>query len=155
MVDVSAFASAIASLKTAGDIAKAMIGLHDAQAVKAKIIELQTEILSAQQSALSAQSDQFALLERMGQLEKQIAQLEAWEVETQRYQLSDVGMGRLAYTLKPETAGFEPPHSICAACFQHRKKSILQPDMDSWWSTLVCPECKTVIRVKELPINIA
>ena len=63
MVDMGTIASAVASLKAASDIAKTLVGIHDAQAVQAKVIELQGEILAAQTNALAAHSDQFTLLE--------------------------------------------------------------------------------------------
>ena len=42
------------SLKAAGDMAKAMIGLRDAQVFQAKAIELQGAILGAQSDAMGA-----------------------------------------------------------------------------------------------------
>jgi hypothetical protein len=48
MVDVSAIAGVMSSLKVAGDITKAAVGLRDAQALQSKVIELQGVILSAQ-----------------------------------------------------------------------------------------------------------
>ncbi len=126
MIDIGSMAAVAGSLKTAGEIAKAMVGLRDAAVVQSKVIELQGVIMSAQSSALTAQSDQFALLERVRELEAQMAELEAWESEKQRYELKDYGGGTFAYELKePEVSG-EPPHRICAACYQKGQKSILQ-----------------------------
>jgi hypothetical protein len=48
MVDVSAIAGAASALKGATDIAQALIGLRDAQAMQAKIMELNSKILEAQ-----------------------------------------------------------------------------------------------------------
>jgi hypothetical protein len=55
-----------------------------------------------------------------------MAQLEAWETEKKRYQLTDYGRGTFAYALKPDAADGEPPHRVCANCYQHGQKSILQ-----------------------------
>jgi hypothetical protein len=151
MVDMASFASAVSSLKTAGDIAKALVGLHDAQTIQSKVIELNGIILSAQQSALAAQSDQFTLLERVRELEKEVARLEAWNAEKDRYELKDVGLGSLAYVVKEAMRGAEPPHQICAACFQHGKKSILQPRTISMERLLICSECKMQIKIGSVP----
>jgi hypothetical protein len=74
----------------------------------------------------SAQSDQFALLERVHELEQQVTDLKAWEKEKQRYELKQLAPGAFCYALKADASGSEPPHRVCAACYQHGKKSILQ-----------------------------
>jgi phage FluMu protein Com len=150
MVDLASFASAISSLKTAGDITKALVGLHDAQIVQSKVIELNGIILSAQQSALAAQSDQFTLLEQVRNLEAQIVKLEAWNAEKQRYELTDVGVGVFTYIVKPSMKGAQPIHCICSECFERGHKSILQQEANTYGSvTLKCPKCKTGITASE------
>ena len=125
-IDAGSISALTVSLKTAAEITKAMIGLRDATMIQAKIIELQTVILSAQGAALSAQSDQFSLLERVRELEKEVANMKAWDREKKKYELSEVYPGAFAYTLKPQARGAEPAHWICAACYQHGRKSLLQ-----------------------------
>ncbi len=120
-MDIGSIAGGIASLKAAKDIAESLIGLRDTAKFQAAVVELQSKILSAQ-------SDQFALLERVRELEKKMAELEAWEAEKQRYALTDYGAGTFAYALKEEARKGEPPHRICAACYQNGHKSILQFD---------------------------
>jgi hypothetical protein len=145
MVDMSAISGLVLSLRAATDISKAMIGLRDAAMIQGKIVELQGVILSAQQSALSAQADQFTLLERVRELEKQIADVEAWEQEKQRYELVELYAGGLAYRIKELVRGSEPPHFICAACYQKRQKSLLQGSDFYSQRTLTCPDCKTEV----------
>jgi hypothetical protein len=94
VVDMTAIAGLVSSLKAATDISKAMIGLRDTALIQGKVIELQGIILSARQSALSAQSDQFTLLERVRDLEKKLADLGAWGAEKTRYELKEVCAGR-------------------------------------------------------------
>ncbi len=147
MVDITMIAEAVTSLKTASDIAKTLIGLRDTQAIQSKVAELNGIILSAQSSALAAQSNQFALLDRIRCLEKEIADLEAWDREKERYQLKDAGNGSLAYILKENAGGAEPSHQICAACYQHARKSILQPRTKASEKLLFCPDCKTEIKI--------
>jgi hypothetical protein len=153
MVDVAMISGAMTALKAVGESAKAMIAIHDASVLHTKVIELNTQIMTAQTSALAALSDQFALLERVGELEKQVAGFEAWETEKQRYELKDLDSGPLAYVLKPDAGGGEAAHWLCATCYQQRKKSILQPFValaplpgrhGRIWS---CPTCSTKIDV--------
>lgn len=79
MFNVATLHSAITGLQTAGQIAKALHELSASIDIKTKVIELQAAILSAQNSALAAQSDQFMMIDRIRQLEKEIADVKAWE----------------------------------------------------------------------------
>jgi hypothetical protein len=153
-IDFGSFSALASSLNSVTQIAQSMIGLRDAAAFQAKLIELQREILSAQSAALSANAHEGALLQRIGELEKEVTALKAWDAEKQRYQLADVGLGSLAYILKPDAQGAEPSHCICANCCNRQKKSVLQPDAELGHHLLRCPECKDRLRVKEKPINI-
>ena len=64
----------LGALKTAFDIAKGLKDIDDAARRNAAVIELQERILSAQQS-------QSALVERVHDLEKEVAGFEQWEAE--------------------------------------------------------------------------
>jgi hypothetical protein len=122
----AAIAGAASSLQAAGQLVKSLIGLKVTAEVQAKIVELQTAIFDAQGDALTAQSEQFALAQRVRDLEAEVAEAKAWEAEKQRYQLQEFPTGALAYVLKPEAANGEPPHRICPNCYQEAHKSILQ-----------------------------
>jgi polyhydroxyalkanoate synthesis regulator phasin len=152
MVDMTMISGTMSALKAAGEITKLIIASRDANVVREKVIELQAQIFAAQQNALMAQSDQFTLLQRVSELEKQIADLEAWNTEKQRYELKRLRSGGLVYSLKADASGSEPPHEICAACYQRGKKSILQKVPPNTARTALgmpstsrCPECKSEI----------
>jgi hypothetical protein len=127
-VPMTAFASVFAGFKTAADLTKTIISLHDAAIIREKVAELQGVILSAQSSAISAQTDQFSLLEQVRILEGEIADLKAWDAEKERYQLTKLAGGGLAYMLKEQAQSSGPEHYLCAACYEDRRKSILQPE---------------------------
>ena len=129
MVDLPSIEGAISSLQAASEIAKTFIGLRDTTTIQAKTIELQKVILDAQSSALRAQSEQSSFLERIRQLEKKVAEVEAWNTEKQKYQLTEVGAGQFVYTLKEQTGSTEPQHMLCANCYNHNEKSILQTEI--------------------------
>ena len=122
------------SLKSASDIAKAMVDVRDANAMQVKVFELTRQIMSAQQNALATQSAQFALLNEVSDLKKEIARLEKWDSEKVRYELKDIYLGQFAHVLNTDRAGSEPPHWICTACYQNSKKNILQGHSIPTWS---------------------
>ena len=158
MVDMAMISGAMSALKAVGDSAKAMVAIHDAGVLRSKVAELNTQIVAAQTSTLAALSDQFALLERVRELEKQVTDFEAWEDEQQRYQLEAVTVEAFAYALKPDTGSGEPPHWLCTTCYSNRKKSIMQAagpaaqtGIESRLSRWKCPVCPNTFRV---PYNV-
>jgi hypothetical protein len=90
----------LSAVKAAFDIAKGLKDIHDATLRNTAVIELQEKILAAQQS-------QAALVERIGDLEKQVADFEAWNAEKERYELKIIGYAAFAHMLKPEARGSE------------------------------------------------
>ena len=126
MVDMGSIAAALGGLKTAGEIAKALLQMKSDAERQAKVIELQSVILAAQSSAISAQSDQFAMLEEVRKAKEELAKVKAWETEKQRYRLAQPFSGCMVYALQKSMSDGEPPHYICAACYQQGRRSILQ-----------------------------
>jgi hypothetical protein len=149
MPDISAISAAISALNGAKDMAKAMIGLRDAQVLQPKIIELNQQLLEAQSSVFAVNQERATLIERISQLEKDLVRLKAWETEKQRYQLADIGDGTFAYALKESMSGGEPPHYICTNCYEQAKKSILNSTrLPGGGNLLTCASCsaKLIIR---------
>ena len=111
------------------------------------------KILAAQESAIASRDYQSALLKQIGDLETQIAKLEAWDAEAQTYQLTDIRpkghpMGSaFAYTPKEGTHSTEPPHFICTNCYQDRHKSILHEQLlfPGRCDTLICHRCDSIV----------
>jgi uncharacterized coiled-coil DUF342 family protein len=71
---VAELITGLGAIKSAFDLAKGLKDIDDAARRNAAVIELQEKILSAQ----AAQS---ALVERIGELEKQVAGFKAWEAQ--------------------------------------------------------------------------
>jgi Zn finger protein HypA/HybF involved in hydrogenase expression len=140
---------ALGALKSAADIIKTLAGARSDSERSAKILELQSQIMAAQTSAIQANTAQTALVERVRELEAQIAKFETWNAEKQRYELKAISPGALAYALKAEAAGPEPFHHICQRCYEKGKKSILQFSPSAMAelipNTFDCPECKAKI----------
>jgi hypothetical protein len=133
----------ISSFKVMLDIAKGLKDLSDASARYAAVIELQEKILGAQEA-------QTALIQKVGELEKEVTQFKNWDAEKQRYELKDIGQGSLAYALK---AGMQPSqveHYLCANCFEQSKKRILQREKMHVGRAIayVCDDCDSMLYVQ-------
>jgi hypothetical protein len=108
-------------------------------------MELNSAILDAHSQILAAQTAALAQVGRIKQLEERIAQLETWEREKQRYELTRLNPGVLVYSLKPAMANGEPRHDICAKCYEDGTKSILQPEHSTAGIKLRCTRCNAEI----------
>jgi Zn finger protein HypA/HybF involved in hydrogenase expression len=146
-MDITSISSALASIKAAKDIAQSMVNLRDTAAMQAKIIEFQSKILDAQSAASSAQEERATLIERVRNLEQEVARFKQWDTDKQRYELKNWGQGAFACVLKVDATPPEPPHALCVTCYDNGKKSILQfngqvriPEM-AWH----CPSCKAKV----------
>jgi hypothetical protein len=126
----------LTAIKTAFDIARGLKDIDDAARRNAAIIELQEKILDAQ-------SDQAVLIETVGALKARVAELEAWDADKNRYKLSDLGRGMSAYTLKEGMENGEPPHQLCATCYNEGHKSIMQTETRNpgRCQVMVCHRC--------------
>jgi hypothetical protein len=142
-MDLTSMSAALSSLVAAKDITQSMVGLRDTAAFQEKRLELQSKIMDAQASVFSVNEERTTLIDRVSTLEKEIADLKAWDAEKNRYELKRLDTGGFAYTLKAGSNSSEPEHFICATCYQRGKKSILQPEMrmPGRASVLACFEC--------------
>jgi len=108
------------SLKTAKDLGggAAAIPLHEVQAA----------LIDAQRGLMAADQAHAADIDRIGQLEKEVAHFKTWNAnEKERYELKNVDTGAMVFSLKKDCAAGEPAHWLCANCFQQGKKGFMQP----------------------------
>lgn len=131
----------ISAFKAAMDITKGLKDIDDRTRLNEAVIELQEKILGAQAA-------QALLIQQVSELEKEVAGLKAWDTDKQRYELKDLGRGFFAFIPKQGVENGEPPHAICANCYQKGFKSFLQSSghpmiHDRSWD---CPACKTKIK---------
>ncbi|MFZ6774070.1 hypothetical protein ACO0LB_15280 [Undibacterium sp. SXout7W] len=147
----SEITAAIQSTKTAIELVKAAHGLSNYSELLTAVTAVQIKLTDAIASELASQEKQAALAERVRELEKQIAEIEDWKSQIQRYALFQFpATNALAYALKAGSECGEPMHYLCTACVDKKKKTTLQPH----GRFLHCPECKTDIATeKSKPIN--
>jgi Zn finger protein HypA/HybF involved in hydrogenase expression len=131
----------LSAVKSAFELTKAIKDLDDRTRRNAAVIELQ-------ESILSAQAAQATLIEKVRELEAEVARMKTWDAEKQRYELKDLRKGFFAYIPKEGMESGETPHAICTNCYQKGFKSILQNSghavvHDRSWD---CPSCKSKMK---------
>src|SRR6267378_1436399 len=100
----------LSAFKAMFDLAKGLKDINDATIRNGAVIELQEQILSAQ-------LEQTKLIERIGELEKEVASFEAWNTDKKKYELKGIAPGVVAFMLKPNVRDSEPPHWLCTQCY--------------------------------------
>lgn len=143
-MDFTSIATATSSIKAAVDIAKTLVEVKSFADFETMASELRERIVAAQVATLEAQSEQSAMIQRISDLVKEIARLETWSAERQRYELSNLwNSGVVAYGLKKSMSNSESAHYICTNCYDDGRKSILQPQKRQGGRfMLLCPKCK-------------
>ena len=139
--------AAIASAKTALDIAKAANGLANYNELVAAVSEVNAKLIQATTVALASLEKQSALTSEIGELKGRLREVEDWEGQMRRYSLHEFPTKALAYALKSGMEEGQPVHYLCTACVDKKKKTTLQPN----GRLLHCPECKTNIATQSAP----
>jgi Zn finger protein HypA/HybF involved in hydrogenase expression len=132
--------------KSLYDSAKALKDINDAAIRNGAIIELQEKIVAAREA-------QATLLERIRELEKEVADFKTWDTEKQKYEMKVLSPEAIVYSLKTQIPGAEPAHYICANCYEDGKKSFLQRKPANRIATehfgekdkLICPRCHSSV----------
>jgi hypothetical protein len=148
-MDGTPIISFLQTVKSVKEIGTALIGLKVTGEVQAKIIELNNLIIAAQGHAASAQQENAALVTRISELEKEIANQKTSISHNQNYELKEVDVGALCYVLKEYAQTSEPPHWLCQPCFSKGHRNILQKDTFEFGNKAqyVCNTCKFEISV--------
>ncbi|ETD85757.1 hypothetical protein ACTTAF_06340 [Rhodobacter capsulatus] len=128
--------STLGLTKSATETAQSLKALFDKPEVDATATkQLISDLLDR---LISLQTAQIAMHGTIRDLEQEQRRVEKFEADAVRYALTKTEQGALVYELKPEHAQTEPPHCICATCYQKQVKSILQPVARN---TLGCHVC--------------
>ncbi len=87
---------------------------------------------------IQLQAQQVAMQRAVADVAEEQRRLERFQAEAVRYTLKRTDLGAMVYELKDTDTRGEPPHCICAACYEQQVKSILQPVERN---TLGCQRC--------------
>jgi hypothetical protein len=143
-MDMTVISGTISGLKTASDLVKSVISANTMVEVNSKALELQRALLSAYADAISAKETQSALLDEIRELKGQLSKNEEFVADMKRYKLYQPDSTATVYALKESMSNGEPPHYLCANCYQSKRKTILQVlDQPGGWQYFTCPSCKS------------
>jgi len=142
MPEPTVLATIAAIAKVGGDIAST----KDEAERNKLLLEFQKSVIAANFQLATLQQEISALKQTNDELKREAARKEDWASESQRYVLHDVSDGLVVYALKQSMSNGEPPHYLCANCFNDSKKTILFAGHlpgSNRVETLICKTCNT------------
>jgi len=125
-MDMSAISAALVSLKTAKDIASALLEIRDIDKITSNAIELKECIIKAYDLVIAEQEQLSILQKRIADIEKENERLKDWSVEKNQYTRKSVAMGVFAYMAKDFKGLPQNEYKLCCGCFEKDMKSPLQ-----------------------------
>ena len=140
--------AAVQSLRTLGELAKTANSLANQHQIVMAVADVNAKLMDAMTMALASQERHSALLARVAELEQEIVELRAKQLQADKYALHKFPTGAFAYRLKEEYEASEPGHYLCAKCHDTGTHSKFQP----WGShKLKCTTCQTVLAIEPEP----
>jgi len=119
--------AALESIKIISDLLKANKSVTNHNEMIRAVSVANEKLISANEIILSCYEKQKALTHRVADLEKEIAEHNNFERQSESYVLHELESGMLAYALKPGMTNGEPAHYLCNNCMENRKLSKPQP----------------------------
>jgi hypothetical protein len=150
-------------LKELGQVIEALRKLESAK-LKAEqldaVIAARTAVLAAFNGIddLVAQKD--AMASELRELRSRLEALDAWREVEGRYNLVKTDFGGFVYTQAADDDP-EPPHFLCAHCFEGKRRSILQPTgqsnrqngSDRWFAEYKCNSCEATVSFGQVALR--
>lgn len=145
-MDMGTISAALTSLGLAAKFLKDSIEKIKDEAVREKVKELLDTIIPLQTYIISLNETISSLRKEKEAIEQKLREIEDWRQEAASYELVELASGVYAYMKKKTIPLSEPPHYLCAKCYNDRKKSILQRVRQSHAGMhYVCHSCSSEI----------
>ena len=129
MISLTSVTTLLGTFKSIKEAADSLISLRDEHLIMGKVAEINSKLIDAQHGIFAVNAERSELVQMVSALEKEIADLKAWNVEKERYKFVALASNVMAYQLKPTESGTEPTHLLCANCFTDGKKSFLNQNV--------------------------
>jgi hypothetical protein len=126
MVAIGEVSAALSGIKVSFDMLKNAVSLKSDTKINEAVIEIQKALLTAQSAAFEDRERLAAQQVRIAELEAKLSEIDRWEKDKARYQLTETATGALVYALKQNCANGDPDHKLCVKCFNEDRKSVLQ-----------------------------
>ena len=131
--------SAVASAKTALELAQAAKGLSNFNELVAAVSEVNTKLMEAYAVGFAAQEKLLALTEQVAELKLEITELKTMRDSSADYALTNIGAGVFAYVYLPREDLGRPKHLACIKSFNEHGLGVFQ-DEHRWYRCVLCKD---------------
>ena len=143
-IEIASISAALQGVKVLKELIFASTELNKKTEISMAVADVMEKLADAQSSIISSNNELLTLQAKYADLEKQLAEIENWKNEANRYHLHEIGPQVFTYKLKESHADREPIHYLCTNCYSNRKKSILNLVTSSSDAiSYSCPSCPT------------
>ena len=87
MISLTSVTTLLGTFKSIKEAADSLISLRDEHLIMGKVAEINSKLIDAQHGIFDVNAERSELVQMVSALEKEIADLKAWNVEKERYQL--------------------------------------------------------------------
>lgn len=130
--------SALIALKSAFDIIKVGVDIHDENKIKTGITDFLDKYIFLQTLLLDVQQQNLQLLEDKREIERKYEQLKSTINNRDNYSLHKITEGLFVYK---SVSSIQPEHFLCQNCFDKGLVSVLRQREDSMWgNSLICAD---------------
>ena len=148
-MEPTTFLTAATALKTLVETVRTLKPTSSESQLEAIRVELLAQVGNARQGVLDLQETVAKERAEKAELEAEIARLRSFEAYRERYKLEALGDDALVYVQKDSSDSTDPPHSLCAACFNKDIPSILQFERFlGRYIILLCSTCDSRVRYR-------
>jgi len=124
-------------------LATDLIATSDTAKRNTQLIEFQNALIGLQSLIASVQQENATLIRQKSDAEEELKRMKDWDAEKKRYKMATPYSGVTVYAVQKSMSNGEPPHYLCANCFQNRKLSILAHSTPKeGFVAIVCAGCR-------------
>lgn len=127
------------------NLVKSGFETRDAVSLQEQKIAMLAEIAAIQSNQIAMTEKNQSLLEDNDKLRKEIARFEDWDRQMTRYKLHSPWGNAVVYSLIESRSTGEPPHWLCAQCYEKHKRSFLYPRHVTSHLQYYCSECGNIV----------
>ena len=121
--------AALTTYNHASNIIKSLFELKVDTTIIEKLNLLSREIQALYGSNLELQQKLASSIAEKNDLRKELTRFEEWEDQKRRYKLYQPWANAIVYAITESKSNSDPPHWLCAKCFEERKRSFLNSRM--------------------------
>lgn len=137
---------AVESAKTMKDIGQSLLTIRDESVIRERVYDLNNNLLELQQKLLEAQVSQMGLIQRIQELEAEVANANQSQQLMAQYTLRTFPTGASAYVLNTEAAT-EPSRYFCSNCLETKSVPVTLQGA----RLKACPSCQNRISTAPQP----